>query len=272
MIRVLHRAIEILECFDLDRPSLTLHELAQRSGLPKTTAFRVIMTLLDAGYLLQAGSGEYSLSPKLMRLAAIAQKTFDIRDVVRPFLKGLALATGETMDLHVVSGRGRMCIDAIESSQSIKRVIGLGEYAPLPKGASGKVLLAFGDEALQDGIVAELDAKARRELLQECVLIRQQGYAFSHGERVEGASALAVPLREHTGPVRYCITIAGPSFRFDDRKEEFAALMLEAGSAISEQLGGALAIGARPDAENVGLGKEESQFQKPLKKPRKQPS
>jgi DNA-binding IclR family transcriptional regulator len=237
VIRVLQRALDVLGSFDLDHSSQSLHDIAARTGLPKTTAFRVAATLLDSGYLLQMPSGDYSLSPMLMRLGAVAQKTFSIRDVVHRYLVDLALASGETLDLHVVSGRGRICIDVVESSQPIKRVIGLGEFALLPLGASGKLLLAYGDAALQDEIIGEFPPRARKALHNEIAQIRAQGYSYTSGDRVPGASGIAVPLHEHNRPLRYCITLAGPSFRLDPNHARLTALMLKAGREISTVLG-----------------------------------
>jgi DNA-binding IclR family transcriptional regulator len=141
------------------------------------------------------------------------------------------------MDLHVVHGLTRTCIDVVESDQTIKRVIGLGESTPLPRGASGKVLLAFDETGLIEALLEELGPAACKALRKECAEIKRNGYASTHGDRIPGASAIAVPLFEHQRPVRYCMTLAGPSFRIDAREEEFIAIMLKAGRAISERLG-----------------------------------
>ena len=73
MIRVLQRALAVLECFSDEKPRMTLQEISQAISLPKTTTFRILATLVGAGYLVQLENQSYGLSHKLMTLASIAQ-------------------------------------------------------------------------------------------------------------------------------------------------------------------------------------------------------
>jgi len=116
MIRVVQRALAVLECFDVERPRLPLNEISQRIKLPKSTTFRILSTLISEGYLVQLDTQEYSLSYKLMRLASVAQQSLGLRDIVHPFLKRLALATGETVEVSMLDGDSRTCVDVVESS------------------------------------------------------------------------------------------------------------------------------------------------------------
>src|SRR3546814_16078292 len=70
---------------------------------------------------------------------------------------------------------------------------------------------------------ADFDAEKLRAQVREA---RTQGYAYTSGERVPGASAIAAPLRDHTGFARYALAVTGPSFRFDDRSDEFRDVLL----------------------------------------------
>jgi DNA-binding IclR family transcriptional regulator len=238
MTRVVQRVLALMECFDERRPALPLHEIASRAGLPKATAFRLLATLVDAGYVVQLGNQDYCLSHKLMRLAAIAQRTFSIRDIARPVMLELLAETGETVDLSILSRTQRVCVDVLESPHPLKSIIGAGDTLPLHAGASGKLLLAFNEESLFDAVVAgspaHVDPQALRAQLET---VRRLGYALTFGERVEGAAALAVPLRDHTLAVRYSLTLTGPSFRFEPKRDRFIEIMLEAGRSISARLG-----------------------------------
>src|SRR5690606_2294853 len=95
MTRVVERVLALMESFDEQRPSAPLHEIASRAGLPKTSAFRLLSALVDAGYVIQVENQNYCLSHKVMRLASIAQRTFSIRDVARPVMLETVEATGE---------------------------------------------------------------------------------------------------------------------------------------------------------------------------------
>jgi DNA-binding IclR family transcriptional regulator len=248
MTRVVERVLALMESFDEQRPSAPLHEIASRAGLPKTSAFRLLSALVDAGYVIQVENQNYCLSHKVMRLASIAQRTFSIRDVARPVMLETVEATGETVDLSVLSGINRVCVDVLESPQPLKSIISPGETVQLGAGATGKLLLAYNERQLLDQVIAQGKLMRDREaLMADLAAIRRQGFAHSAGERVEGVEAIAVPLRDHLGAVRYCLTLTGPAFRFAGKHEHFVEVMRSAGNRISEQLGA-------PQARGVACG------------------
>jgi DNA-binding IclR family transcriptional regulator len=227
-----------MECFDEEKPALPLHEIAARAGLPKATAFRLLSTLVDAGYVLQLPNQDYCLSHKLMRLAAVAQRTFSIRDIARGVMLEVVSATGETVDLSVLNGTNRVCVDVLESPHPLKSIIRPGETVALGRGASGKLLLAYNEDALLDQVIADSGGTLDRDTLaRNLKSIRKHGFAHSRGERLEGVEAISVALRDHSGRVPYCLTLTGPSFRFSSKLERFTEIMIDAGRRISLSLG-----------------------------------
>jgi DNA-binding IclR family transcriptional regulator len=235
MTRVVERVIAVLECFDTSNPALSLHEIAKRVRLPKATVFRLLATLVDAGYIVRLANQDYCPSHKFMRLASVAQRTFSIRDVARPVMLDVLKQSGETIDLSILSGARRVCVDVLESPHPLRRIIAPGEVLDLLPGPSGKILLAFNSE-LRDALAAKstsIDAKLVRELEK----IRRNGYAYTSGERVEGADGVSVPIRDHAESVRYCLTLVGPTSRVAPRRKELIQLMIAAGEEISSSLG-----------------------------------
>jgi DNA-binding IclR family transcriptional regulator len=226
-----------MECFDESHPALPLQEIAMRARLPKATAFRLLSTLVQGGYMIQLGNQEYCLSPKLMRLAAIAQRTFSIRDVARPIMIDVLSKAGETVDLSVLSGTARVCVDVLESPHPLRRIINPGDIVELHLAATGKVFLAY-NPGLLDRVIAEKNLKINRSSMERHLKkVRRDGYSYTSGERVEGVDAIAVPVSDHRGDVRYCLTLAGPTTRIVHRKPAFISLMLRAGLRISDGLG-----------------------------------
>lgn len=254
MTRVVQRVLSLLEAFDSRTPSLSLHEIAQRTGLPKTTAFRLLVTLVDEGYVIQQGDQSYCLSHKLMRLAAVAQRTFSIRDIAAPVMHQLVAETGETVELSTLTSHyERMCIEVVESPNPLKSIIHLGETTDLLHGASGAVFLAYSDPAYLEDVLRKGKATDKREAVQEKVrTVRQKGYAHSKGERVEGAEAISVPLLDFRGDVRYCLTLTGPAFRVSHRTDGLVAALIAAGHKISERLGGMGEIDPNGNAAGTG--------------------
>lgn len=251
MIRVLQRALKVLECFDLDRPRLSLHDISQMIALPKSTTFRILSTLVAEGYLVQLEKQEYALSHKFMRLASVAQQSVGLHDFVHPVLERLAAATGETVEVSRLDGDSRICIDVVESSSSLKSIVFVGIRLPLPFGATGKVFLAHLDPEDTERIVAshpESSALDRAVLAGQLTAIREQGFSLTRDERVVGATAIAVPLYDHHNKVSYCLTVTGPGGRFVGREAMIQEIMLAAGAELSSLLGGV----AKPTAPDKG--------------------
>jgi IclR family transcriptional regulator, KDG regulon repressor len=107
-------------------------------------------------------------------------------------------------------------------------------------GATGKILLAYLGKPEFEKIFRESAPNQRpnRALLEkQLVQYRKQGYAHTTSERVQGVTAISVPLREMNGQVRYCISITGPAIRVDRHADEFIALLLNASKVVSSQMG-----------------------------------
>jgi DNA-binding IclR family transcriptional regulator len=256
LVRVVQRAFGVLESFDEQSPQLSLHAISERIGLPKTTTFRLLATLVDTGYVVQAAGQEYHLSHKILRLGSVAQRGFNIVNVAHPVMVQIAARTSETLDLSVLRGTQRICLDVVESPHSLKNIIRPGDAVALHLAATGKVFLAFAKPPV-------LDESLRRagpsfdaaRLLRDLDTVRKRGYAVSTGERVAGASAVSVPLRNAEGEVDYCLTVSGPTFRFSERMDEFIHLMLAGGGEISDRLGSGVTNKSAPVAAPASIPK-----------------
>jgi IclR family transcriptional regulator, KDG regulon repressor len=241
LVRVVQRAFGVLEAFDEQSPQLSLHQISERIGLPKTTTFRLLATLVDAGYVVQTSGQEYHLSHKILRLGSVAQRGFNIINVAHPVMVEIAARTSETLDLSVLRGTQRICLDVVESPHPLKSIIRPGDAVDLCHAATGKAFLAFAKSSLVELVLKNAGtAIDSQKLKRDLELVRKRGYAATRGERVEGASAVSVPLHNAAGEVEYCLTITGPTFRFAGRTEEFIALMLNGGREISVRLGSSM--------------------------------
>lgn len=237
LIRVVQRALKVLECFERDRPRLSLHEISLRIALPKSTVFRLLATLIGEGYLVQVDKQEYALSHKLMRLGSVAQHSLGLRDIVHPVLERLARETGETVEVSMLDGDARICVDVVESSSSLKSMVSVGDRLPLVYGAAGKTFLAHMADATVKRILEEA-GQSQSAFERQLRKIRAQGFATTHSERLIGATAISVPLRDHRDGIFYCLTATGPSNRFNSREDAIRNLVLAAGAEISTLLGG----------------------------------
>ncbi len=250
MMRAVQRTLAVFDCFAPGRTSLTLQEIANRVGLPKSTAFRLVHSLDQAGYLVRLDSQQYCLSLRFTRLAGLVKSTLNIREIARPVMIELARQSNETVTLNTASGRDRVCVDVIDTPAPLMSVAKPGEHQRLASGSTAKVLMAYLPRKEQREVVthaAKASGKKRAGLMRELELIRRNGYSSTHGERVLGLSAMSAPIWDSKDEARYCITITGPTVRLKLREKEFIKLVMAAADDISRRLG------AGPDgAERAG--------------------
>lgn len=242
MVRAVQRALSILDAFDQDHVSMSLNEISARIQISKATVFRLVQTLERSGLLVRLDNMEYTLSLKIVRLAGLVRSTISVRELVRPAMLRLTEETGETITLNTISAHQRLCIDVVETPSPLMAIVRPGEQVSLLRGATGKILLAYmTPEKREEIYVADKDVTpAVRGLLEtELARYRAQGYALTRGQRIEGVTAISVPLHGLKDKTpQYCISLTGPSVRVDQRENDFVTLMLEAGQEVSERLGG----------------------------------
>lgn len=242
MMRAVQRILAIFESFTNERGSLTLQEIADRIELPKSTTFRIVQSLQQAGYLVRLEDQKYCLSFRFTRLAGLVKSTLGIREISRPIMVELAEVTKETVSIHTVSGRNRVCIDAIATMSSpLRSVVQPGEQVPLASGSATKVLMSFMTKAQAAPIVSAMARRTKRsqsDVLAELVNIRRQGYAVSHGERLLGLSAISAPIRNTNDEVHYCLSVGGPTVRMQANEKDYTKRVVIAAMSISRQFGG----------------------------------
>ena len=240
MMRAVGRALAVFDCFSEDLPSLSLQAIATKVRLPKSTTFRIVQSLDEAGYLVRLENQEYCLSFKFVRLAGLVKTNLDIRRIARSVIEQAARASGETVTLNTARGRERVCIDVVDTPSPLMSIAKPGEHWPLVDGATAKLLLAYLPRSESKDAVnfaLRMSGQRRSDLLAELERVRRQGYAVTHGERVLGLTAVAAPVRDTEDDGKYCIAIAGPTARMKPRISEYVRIAVRAGDEVSRRLG-----------------------------------
>jgi len=245
--------------------SASLGDIAQTAMTSKTTAHRLMHTLVDLGYAQQDPDTErYSLTLKLFSLAARSLSgRSDLLKIADRVMGRLSRETGESINLGVVDDREQMVtyIHKYDSFYNLSMTSTLGLRNPLHSTSLGKALLAFRDDAeIEDRLAAmTLDQIAPRtitdadELRAELARIRAQGYSEEIEESEAGVRCMSTPVLDYMGKSVAAISIAFPIFRFDEaRKSDYVALLKSAGEEASAALGyrGAIA-GAVPGQPQI---------------------
>jgi DNA-binding IclR family transcriptional regulator len=245
----LARGIELLTVMvDSDQDQYGVRELAGRMGVSPSTVHRLVTDLESLGLVSRTASGAYRLGLEFLRLAWTATERFPLHEMSADTLQELTDKSGESSFFGVYGEQRRQMMFTItsESSHPLRYTLPLREWIPLHAGASGLAVLAFLPEAVRDEVVAApLSSQTDRtltdpELLRERLdAIRRDGYALTHGERIEGAIAIAAPVFGLFGEVIGSTGITIPEARFDaGQAASLAALVRHAAARLSSYSAG----------------------------------
>lgn len=217
---VAQRVLAVLEAFEAHGPSHSLTRIAELTGLPVSTAHRIVGELTEWGALTRDAQGRYQVGIRLWELAQNAGRR--LRDTARPFLQDLFSLTGESAHLAVREGNEALYVDRIYGSKRVPRASRIGGRLPLHATGVGKVLLASEErwfrEAYLAGPLVALTPHTHvdpRVLADELAQIAGQGFAVTGEEARVGACSIAVPVGAGggagTGEVVAAIGIVAPA-------------------------------------------------------------
>jgi DNA-binding IclR family transcriptional regulator len=215
------RALAILAAFADGAQALTLGELARATGLYKSTILRLIASLERHGYVRRLPDGRYAVGPEPLRLARAYQASFRLADAVVPVLERLAERSGETASFYVREADERVCLHRVEANRVVRVSVHEGDRFPLDRGASGRVLLAFGG-----GPGRALDE------------VRRGFCALSTGERDPETAAVACPVFGPGNTLLGALNVSGPRVRLTEaRQRQLKSMLLAEAIALSNALG-----------------------------------
>jgi DNA-binding IclR family transcriptional regulator len=226
------RVLSVLGTFDDDHRTLSLSQIAQRAGLPVTTAHRLVAELVRGEALERRASGEYVVGRMIWDLGLLAPARSSLREAASPFLHDLYGATLATVHLAVRDGTKVLYVARLSGHYSVPVVSTVGSRLPMHATGVGKVLLAFAPPEVQQRVLANLTRVTPYTITQpgrlerELVEIRQSGFAQTSEEMSLGACSVAVPItvaQEVVGSVGLVV----PSLR-RDRDRLVSALMVTA--------------------------------------------
>ena len=243
-VQSIRRAFDVLGTLG-DGP-LGVTEVADRAGLPKSTAARLLATLVGEGAVEQVpGDTSYRLGPRLITLAAGFSLARSLAAIARPMLVDLAQASGEAAGLGIPDGDLIHYIDQVDTVHPVLVRDWTGARAPLHAVSSGQVLLAFRTPAAIERYLERpmerftdqtlADADAVRERLRE---VRRRGHAWAIEEFDAGISSIAAPIADASGEVIAAVHVHGPSYRFptEGSEADLAQLVLAGAAQIAAGL------------------------------------
>jgi DNA-binding IclR family transcriptional regulator len=204
--------------------------------MPKSTVLRLAQTLVQRGMLWTRADGQLAVGPGLLRWARLARDAWQLPEPALEVMRGLSTETGETVNVFVRQGLGRVCVAQQEGTQALRHVVRLGDELPLWGGATGYVLLIDAPPELIDEVAAISPHGPAfvTTLRQRVKAAAKKGWAESHGERDAGAASVAAPISTPSGGVAAALTLSGPTSRFTaERVAMFGPAVVSAAMQIA---------------------------------------
>lgn len=180
-VKVLDKVLHLLDVVEYSQP-VSLQELVDLIGLPRTTAYRLLTALETHGFIRRNEGGRYVTGSRY--------GTSNLLQVTPPILQALTQRTGESSQLFVRRGNQRLCLVAIESPAELRTIVPVGALLPLDKGSGGRVLTSAPNSI-------------------------EGGWLESVGERSPGVASVSAPVMQG-GVLVAAVCLSGPIDRFGD--------------------------------------------------------
>ena len=224
MIQSVHRAVAILRCFET-RELWGITDIAEKTGLNKSTAFGIVSTLTAEGLLEQdPATGRYRLGLELFRLGNLVNTS--TRRLVIPELEKLSLTLEETVNYVRPEGSDVVYLIKKESPHSMRICTKIGQRLPMYCTAVGKAILAYMPDSNRNLLLqnyqfhpfTEKTVANEEELRLQLQWIRQNSYAVEREEFEAGLVCVAVPVLDTNGIPVAAISCSGPKERMTEEK------------------------------------------------------
>ncbi len=232
------RVLQVLAILAQRGQALSAAELMERTGLARSTLYRQLARLKRWGFVLES-DGHYAPGPLSLQLALGFDLASHLVCQARPDLQALAEQSHESVGLIVAVNDQAICLDMVESQQSLRCSFEKGRSVPLRAGASAKCLLAHLPEAAQAAVLDSQYGPGSAERLSaqaELEAIRQAGFAASTGEVDPGVWGVSVPLFGMARRAVGAITLMAPVSRVQNQDQSLIRMTVVAAARISRGL------------------------------------
>lgn len=245
-IKQVDNAFDLIEVFARLKIPMTLTQISREIGMPKSSAFNLIDTLLARGILYEcnARSGYYP-TRRLFDLSQDLMQGDPFLQLIHGELQSLAASTGETVLVASRDPHSRneiVYIDAVESTALIRYFAKVGDRRPIYTTSSGKAILSSYPREERQQIIESLtyvrhqigtvaNDKELAVVLDDAI---DRGWCEDIAEFTPDVMGIAVPIRY--GDRRLGLALAGPVYRMKNQRIELATILNSTAARIHEML------------------------------------
>lgn len=240
------RALTILQMFDDERLAISAADVAERLGVARSTAYRYLQTLVTTNFLEEDPVSGFRLGSRVLELARLARRSFDLTGMVLPAMRQLSDQFGQTVLLTKQIGRSVICLEHTEQrGQLVRLSYERGSVLSINAGASALVLLAWLPEEEQrelfsgqnldkftDATLTDTD-----ELIERLAEVRRMGVSVTHGEVDPDAMGIAAPIFDAPNHVLAGLSMVLIESRFSLEQQRAATeAVREVAASLTERM------------------------------------
>lgn len=216
------KALQLLDAFRGAGPTLGVSEIARRSGVPKSTAFRLLAHLEQGGYVERDGS-DYCLGRHLFELGNSVPlcRPRGLRSIAAPHLGQLFARVQKVVHMAVLEGSEVVYVEKIHGPDTVQVPTSVGARMSAACSSLGKAMLAFSDrETIGTVLQSGLDRRTRYSVadpalfLRELSRVRQEGVAYDREEVQLGLACAAAPILGADGRAVAAVSVSSQALRF----------------------------------------------------------
>ncbi|OVZ55334.1 IclR family transcriptional regulator [Pigmentiphaga sp. NML080357] len=237
------RGLAVIRAFNAERPAMTLTEVADAAGLTRAGARRILLTLVQLGYVVAEGR-LFRLTPRILELGFAYLTSMPFWDLAEPIMEELANEAHQSCSATVLDGTDIVYVLRIPTGRIMSINLGIGSRLPAYCSAMGRVLLAgLADEEIE-AVLARSELRAHTPLtvtdpvrLKEAILkVRQQGWSLVDRELETGLVAIAAPIRDRSGRTVAALNLSGQAHRITARQmqDDLLPLLCRAAERIND--------------------------------------
>ena len=232
------RVLQVLAVLAQHGRAMSAAELMQCTGLARSTLYRQLGRLKDWGFVSEIDAN-YAPGPLSLQLALGFDLASNVMRVARPEMEALSRQSHESVGLIVAVNDRAVCLDMVESSQSLRCSFEKGRSVPLRAGASAKCVLAHLPETARHAVLDVHYSAGSPEWTaarQELDAIRQAGFAASAGEVDAGVWGVSAPVFAAPRHAAGAITLMAPISRAQGQETSLTRMTVVAAARISRLL------------------------------------
>lgn len=246
IVKPVMKALRVLELVAEQGQYVSLHTICKSSGIPKTTTFRYLQTLVQAGFLdHDRVRDRYSVGHRFRSIAEADTSLNRLRQIARPYMQGLLDSFDETVNLAVAAENQVVYIDIVDSTRPLRIQARIGARHPMHSTALGKAMLAYMPSAERqayfDHPLTEMTGRTmleQQEIERQLRQIVKTGYSTETGENEDEAMCIGAPILDTENYPIAAISISAPLHRMSREKAvEVGAVVASAAQAVSIRMG-----------------------------------